>query len=170
MNPEILFSETQRFKQWWLWLIMLGVDGLIFFGLFQQVTLGKPFGDHPATNTELIVIAVFMLLITGSFYMLKLETEIRKDGIYVRFFPFHFSNRFYPLENISKSFVRQYNPILEYGGWGVRFGFAGKGKAFNVSGNQGLQLEFTDQKKLLIGTNKPEELENLLMQIRHLNK
>lgn len=170
MNPEVVFSETQRFKQWWLWMILIGLDGLILFGIYQQMILGKPFGDNPGSDGELIMIAGLMALITVAFYSVKLETEIKKDGIYVRFFPFHFSFRFYPWENISKSFVRQYNPILEYGGWGVRFGFAGKGKAFNVSGNKGLQLEFNDHKKLLIGTDKPEELENTLMGIRHLKQ
>jgi hypothetical protein len=44
-------------------------------------------------------------------------------------------------------------------------GLMGKGKAFNVSGNKGLQLEFNDGRKLLIGTSKPEELEAFLLQL-----
>jgi hypothetical protein len=34
-----------------------------------------------------------------------------------------------------------------------------------VSGNNGLQIEFNNKRKLLIGTNKPEELEAALKTI-----
>jgi TATA-box binding protein (TBP) (component of TFIID and TFIIIB) len=42
------------------------------------------------------------------------------------------------------------------------------GKAYNVSGNQGVQLFFTNGKKLLIGTQKPEEITAILKQINQL--
>ncbi|MBC8644094.1 hypothetical protein H9W95_08645 [Flavobacterium lindanitolerans] len=71
---------------------------------------------------------------------------------------------------MTKSYVRQYAPIAEYGGWGLRYDFMGKGKALNVSGNKGLQLKFTDNKKLLIGTNKPDELTEILKKLGQLNQ
>jgi hypothetical protein len=64
--------------------------------------------------------------------------------------------------------VRRYNAIGEYGGWGVRLGLFGEGKVLSVSGDRGLQLQFLDDKKLLIGTNKPEELIKTLQQIGQL--
>jgi len=45
-------------------------------------------------------------------------------------------------------------------------GLFGKGRALNMSGNMGLQLELKDGKKLLIGTQKFEELEQLLQKIK----
>ena len=59
--------------------------------------------------------------------------------------------------------VRQYKPLSEYGGWGLRYGSSGK--AYNVSGNIGIQLHFKDGSTLLIGTNKKEEVEVVLKQI-----
>jgi hypothetical protein len=38
----------------------------------------------------------------------------------------------------------------------------GKNRAFNATGNIGLQLVFKDGKKLLIGTQKPAEIEAVL--------
>jgi len=38
------------------------------------------------------------------------------------------------------------------------------GKAYNVSGNRGVQLEFTDGKCLLIGSQKPEQLDSAITQ------
>ena len=66
---------------------------------------------------------------------------------------------------MSKCYVREYSPIAEYGGWGLRGGFFGKGSALNVSGNKGLQLELKNNKKILIGTNKPKELSETLSKI-----
>jgi TATA-box binding protein (TBP) (component of TFIID and TFIIIB) len=63
--------------------------------------------------------------------------------------------------------VREYAPLSEYGGWGLRYS-VNHGKAYNVSGNQGVQLFFTNGKKLLIGTQKPEEITAILKQINQL--
>jgi hypothetical protein len=57
--------------------------------------------------------------------------------------------------------VRKYSPIKEYGGWGFRYGFK-NGKAYNISGNMGLQLILKNGDRILIGTQKPEELETYL--------
>jgi hypothetical protein len=74
----------------------------------------------------------------------------------------------YSWDKIAKSFVRQYNPIIEYGGWGLRLGLFGKNRAYNISGKEGIQLVFHDHKKLLVGTNKPEEATNALKKAGHL--
>jgi len=162
VNNSILYSEQQKFKQWWLWIILLGINGLFVFGIFTQVVAGQPFGDKPMSDIGLLITAGLTFLFTVVFINLRLETVIKNDGIYVRFFPFHVKFKHYPWESISRSYVREYSPLMEYGGWGLRIGIFGKGMAFNVSGNKGLQLEFTNSKKLLIGTNKPEELTTAL--------
>jgi hypothetical protein len=97
---------------------------------------------------------------------MRLETKIDKEGIYVRLFPLHVNYKLFKWNEIEKAYIRKYNPILEFGGWGIRFGF--KGMAYNVSGNKGLQLEFKNGEKLLIGTNRAEELNNILTQINFL--
>ncbi len=168
MDNEILFTERQKFKQWWLWVILLAVNGLFIFGIFKQVIDRQQFGDKPMSDIGLLLTAGLTILLTILFVNFRLDTQIKKEGIYIRFFPFHLSFRHYTWDKISKAFVRQYNPIGEYGGWGLRVGLFGKGKAFNVSGNKGLQLEFSDNKRLLIGTNKPDELTETLKKIGQL--
>jgi hypothetical protein len=52
--------------------------------------------------------------------------------------------------------VITYSPLRDYGGWGIRYG--SKGKAYNVSGNRGVRLELSNGKRLLFGSQRPEEL------------
>jgi 4-amino-4-deoxy-L-arabinose transferase-like glycosyltransferase len=166
MNDEIVFSETQRFKQWWLWTILIAINVQFLYIILRQVIGGQPVGDNPMSNTGLIIVESITMLSTISFYFFRLETQISKEGIRVRFFPFHLSFKTFTWDEILKSYVRVYHPIREYGGWGVRLGLFGKGKAYNVSGIIGLQLQFNDDRKLLIGTNKAEELTEALKKLR----
>jgi hypothetical protein len=170
MDNEILFTEKQRFKQWWLWIILIGINVLFLFGVFKQVIIGHQFGNKPMSNTGLIIVTLLTMLFTLLFLNFRLETKIKKDGIYVRFFPFHFKFKHFTWDVLTKIYVRQYAALTEYGGWGLRFGLFGKGTAYNVSGNKGLQLEFNNNKKLLIGTNKPDELTETLNKIGQLKQ
>ncbi|KIC94356.1 hypothetical protein [Flavihumibacter solisilvae] len=159
MENEIIFTERQQFRQWWLWLILLGVNFLCLFNIYNR--------QIPPGKSGLFIAIILTLLLVIFFYILRLETIIKKDGIYVRFFPFHLEFRHYSWYELSKTYVRKYSPLLEYGGWGIRIGIFGKGKAYNVSGNQGLQLEFNNERRLLIGTSNPEELKTALVQSGH---
>ncbi|MBS1759675.1 MAG: hypothetical protein JST23_06060 [Bacteroidetes bacterium] len=168
MESEILFSERQRFKQWWIWLLILCINGLFLFGVFKQIINGQPFGDKPMSNSGLLFATSITLLCSLLFLSIRLDSQIRSDGVYVRYFPFRLKLKKYTWSEISQCYVRQYSPIAEYGGWGYRIGLFGKGRALNVSGNKGLQLEFTNGKKLLIGTNKPEEITEVLRKIKQV--
>ena len=164
MNKTLLFSETQKFRQWWVWVLLIGLNGIILYGIYHQLLLDQQFGDKPMSDFGLIITGIFILLFSVLFHFFKLETLVKEDGIYVRFFPLHKSFRFYSWDKISDFYIRQYSPIGEYGGWGLR-GF-GKNRALNVAGNIGLQLEFKDGKKLLIGTNNSLELNKTILKIK----
>ena len=170
MDNKILFTERQKFNQWWLWLILLGVNMLFLFGVFKQVIGGQQFGNKSMSDTGLIIATGLTILLTLLFVNFRLDTQIKKDGIYVRFFPFHVKFKRYTWDSLTKSYVRQYSAITEYGGWGLKLGLFGKGTAYNVSGDKGLQLEFTTNKKLLIGTNKADEITETLNKIGQLKQ
>jgi len=165
MAQEWLFRETQKFHQWWVWLVILGINGLFAFAWYQQIIHGEAFGDNPMTNAELWVDIILCAIVTFFFVGLRLQTGIREDGIYIRFFPFHLKYVFYPWATIQECYIRKYNPLAEYGGWGLRYGWLKNGMAFNVSGNMGLQLVQNNGKKRLIGTLRANEIESILTQI-----
>jgi len=167
MKREILFWEKQGFRQIWLMLILLGINVLIWFGIVHQIFLEHPLGDKPMSDAGLIVAAVLAGLFTLWFLTFKLETVIKEDGIYARFRPFSRKFRYYPWAVMKECYVRQYQPIREYGGWGVR-GLSVKNSAWNVSGNMGIQIITTNGSRMLIGTSKPDAAIAILQQLGRL--
>jgi len=162
------FEETQRFKQVWIWITIIFVGlipiGIFGIGLYQQVIRRHPFGNHPMSDNGLIisfflivVLFLFLLLLFGS---LRLITVINETGISFRFFPFHLKYHLIHWDEIEKYEVVKYNPIRDYGGWGIRCGK--KGKAYNVSGDKGLELILKNGKRLLIGTQMEKEMKDYL--------
>lgn len=164
MNEEILFTETQRFRQVWLWVILIAANLISIFGAFRQMSNGLPL-LNPLTGGRLTTIVV-LLLVTGLIFMIRMDTTIKSDGLYMRFYPFNLQMKRYSWHSISQAFVRKYNPILEYGGWGIRLGSFGNGAAFNISGNKGIQLVFKNGDRALIGTQKPDEATIALAQLK----
>lgn len=151
MQNKVMFQEKQGFTQWWLYLILCLPLSFLIYEFFAKTI------QWPAVWIELIII----ICIIGFVFSIQLKTVISENGICVKFFPFLFKERLIHWNEIKTCEVRQYHPIREYGGWGWRYSFK-NGKAYNTKGNFGLQLVFDNDKKLLIGTQKPEELKQVL--------
>lgn len=117
------------------------------------------------TQWWLLLIIVIVTVVLLSIFIMRLDTQIKSDGIYVRFFPIHRSYRYYPWAVLKSAYIREYAPVSEYGGWGIKG--TSHDRALNISGKMGLQLELTNGKKLLIGTRRPEEIKQILDQIQH---
>ncbi|KUJ50146.1 hypothetical protein [Chryseobacterium sp. JAH] len=157
-NPE--FYEIQHFRQWWLWLIIVFVLGFSVYNAIEN--------EESFSTAELIITLAVPFLICLLFFIIKLETKIDALGIRVRLFPFHFQFKYFPWKSIEKAYIRVYSPLMDYGGWGLRLGFLGRGKAYTVSGDLGLQLVFKDGKKLLIGTQKSVEIKKFIAEIQKI--
>ena len=95
MAEKILFSEKQRFTQWWLWLILLAVSAMPLFGLFHELRSETPF-TNPETNTGLLLSLIVVFPILALFIFMKLETQIAGHGIYVKLFPLHLKFLYFP--------------------------------------------------------------------------
>ncbi len=155
-----VFNETQRFNQWWIQLINIGLLAFLLFSFYNWYIAGESTGNVTSTDTiGQVVVIVSIIPVLLLLYSIKLKTSIDEIGIHYKFTPFHFSRKTIRWNEIEKCFVRTYNPIKEYGGWGYRTSFGKKkGSAFNVKGNLGIQLELKSGKKLLIGTQKEIEV------------
>ena len=176
-SGHYLFHEEQNFRQNWIiglsMVTMAVVIILEIYGMYQQLYLGKPWGDHPTTDKELLItsiaIIIFLCLLILLFLTLTLVTEVRDTGIYYKF-PV-FINRMHEIkkEEIDHYFVGKYHPILDYGGWGIRIQ-PWKGKAFNVKGRQGVKLYLKNGKTILFGTQDPDGLKRAMGKLMNLSK
>lgn len=160
---KILFREEQQFREWWWIVLILGITiPLIVFSiyaLYQQTVRGIPVGDNPAPNFVSIIMLLGSIILIWFYFSLKLEVWIDQEGIHYRFFPLIAKNKLISKEEIQRFEIRKYNPILDYGGWGTKGSYLSKkGKAFNVSGDIGLQLYLTNGKKVLFGTQRSQAM------------
>ena len=168
MKANVYFKEKQRFMFGYmpLFLIMLICTCIFLYGVIKQVIFGLPFGTKPASDTALLFCFGLCSLLTLPFVIIRLETRIMEDGVYVKFFPFHLVYKRYTWTEISKLYVKQYEPI--------HFGIGGylgvSRNRYRVSGTMGLQLEFVSGGRLLIGTNNPKDLAETLKLIGQLKK
>lgn len=149
----MIFNEKQRFSQWWLWLLLL----LVISNLVREFLNGTV-----EEKQALFFSALTLTLTSVLFAIMKLETSIDNNGISVRFFPFHLKKKHFNWDQLESCSIRTYKPVIEYGGWGIRKTFSGKGTAYNVKGKVGLQLVFKNGDRLLIGTQKAEKLNEVL--------
>jgi len=159
-QKDLIFREVQTFGSTlrWLLVVLMGLSVAIFaIALWETITNPKTTNTFVSTLLSMIAMAI-PIAVTILFFILKLETEVRTDGLYVRFYPMHIRFRKFAGQDLAEHYPRTYKPIREYGGWGIKCSFTGKGKAYNVSGNQGVQLILTNGKKLLIGSQQPDDL------------
>jgi len=138
------FYEIQKVRAVWVWVIII----IALYAIILPVITGIL-----STLFNIILISIgfgFFWL----FYKMYLLTVIKEDGIQIKFFPF--TDFIIPFNKIKNYKIREYRPIIEYGGWGIRFNQSGK--AYSVSGKIGLQIELSNGKSILIGTQKPDAL------------
>ncbi len=148
-----IFKETQAFRQWWIMLIAVITGSGLTLAMINQK--GKSGNLIP-----IILLLVLASLILVMIWRSKLKTRIDPSGIKTVFEPFGFTRKEFLWNDISKCYVRKYSAITEYGGWGIRG--LGKAKAYNVSGNMGIQIITKNNRKFLIGTQQPEQAEKAI--------
>ena len=147
MKP--LFTEKQRFNQWWLWLLLavsLAVPAILLF---------KEESEKSGGFSGLIIILSVIII----FVVLRMTTVVTKENIQLTYFPF--VNKTINLADIETMKVINYGFV---GGWGIRF-WTQYGTVYNVRGNKGLHIKFKNGKQLVIGTQKPQELQKIVEQL-----
>jgi len=151
----MLFEEQQKFNQWWVWLLLVGVSLIPAYGIVQQVILGQPFGDKPASDLLLILMFLLTVILMLGFYAVTLRTTVTSDYVEIRFAPF-FTKR-WTWDEVKTA------QIVDYGfvGYGVRVGTK-YGTVYNVRGREGLYLGLKSGKKVCIGTQQADQLRTVI--------
>lgn len=152
----VVFNDIMYFRK--SNLVLAVIFSLLMSLMVVGVTLFA--ANSPADFWVVVGIVILLLAILFLFLIAKLELTVNKAGVYYRWFPWHRSWQFIAWETISSAYVRKYNALSEYGGWGIKG--TRKNRAFNISGKYGLQLVLIEGRKILIETSKPEELQKVI--------
>ncbi|HEV2009517.1 MAG TPA: hypothetical protein VGS17_00630 [Candidatus Limnocylindria bacterium] len=138
------FHEEQRFRDSWLWLIVL-----IPFVVALSAMLATP-RTPSGVVVLVIVVAVGVALLIG---LARLETTVTSDAVVVTF------HGLWPTRRIKLDDIAEYAPMhygmWDSGGWGIHFGLAGL--TYNVSGNEGVHFRLKRGGRVLVGTQRPAE-------------
>jgi hypothetical protein len=160
VSEPSLFHEEQQCRQGWVWLIVLAVAGLTWWTFIRQVVLGHPIGEEPLPDW----VAWLVLLIIGVglpllFLRLRLIVDVTAEQVVIRFSPL--SRRVIPIADIEAANARTYDPIKEYGGWGIK-GWSRRSMAYNMSGNRGVELTLRDGRRVMLGSQRADELAQVI--------
>ena len=155
------YTEVQRFGQMWLWVFLAFTTLPIAAGsaalLISHFVFGATWPGMSDTEAAVAsVVGIGLPLVTWTLlYFLTLITHVTSDGVKIRFFPVY--SRSIAFEEIEAQEAVTYNPVYEYGGWGIRRSKK-NGMAYNVSGNRGVRLKLKDGRRVLIGSADAERL------------
>lgn len=155
-----VYSEKQYFDQWWIKLVLYAGAGFCVYACIQQLLYKIPFGDHPVSDIGLILITLGFAIFYAFFRYLRFEYSLSVEGLTYRFRPIHGSTRQIKAHEIEWMGIEKYRPLLEYGGWGIRYGR--KGLAMTTSGNIGLRVTLKSGKSILLGVLDQEALSAFL--------
>jgi hypothetical protein len=139
------FHEEQSFRQWWLW-------ALFAIAVLPAFLIATVRGPAPV----LLIAPVIVLGVGALLALARLVVDVDGEEITVAFH-FLWPKRRIPISQVRRATVTKYRPFIDYGGYGVRLGF--RGWAFNVSGDEGVVVETDDGSRLMIGSQRPTELE-----------
>lgn len=149
---KVIFQETQRFRQIWIWALILGISGFSISSLFLLED------KAPLSFVDLAFPIGMILLLNVLFLTFTLSTRIEADSLSYRFFPFT-RWRTFRFEEIEALHLIEYNGLWEYGGWGIKWN--GDTWSYTTGGKWGIIIKTTN-KKFLLGTQKPEEVREVI--------
>ncbi len=152
---NIKFKEKQKFTQWWIWMILIGLSIIPIYGIYEQLIKGNPVGNKPVSDAGMIILSIFIFGFIYFNWYITLITEINDNGIKMRFVPFL-------KKNIKWNELKSMK-IVNYGfvGYGIRLG-SKYGTVYNINGNKGLAIELKNGKKFVIGTQNETKLNSTL--------
>lgn len=154
MNP---FKSVQKCKQPFMWLIILGVAVFIWYTTYQQIILGNQAGSNPASDPVLIIIwLVIGIGFPLALFNMKLIIKMDSEQFSYRLFPLHLRMHSYRMDDIEKMETVFIRPVLDFGGWGIRWGR--KGKGYIISGRKAVKVYLKAGRPIYFSSDEPEKI------------
>ena len=162
--PRLLFAESQRLTLWWAWLLVMAAAALAWWSWLSSEALAAT-NLMPGLSRALlgVLYVVSGILLPLFLVLLRLETRFTERELIVRWWPVW--GRRIPLDRIGRHGAVRYRPFRDYGGFGLRFS-PRFGWAWNASGNRGVKLQVAGGRPVLVGSQRPDDLEAVLVGAR----
>jgi hypothetical protein len=161
LTNNIIFEETQGATRKSVIDFLKILTGLLLAAFVFNLIYQK--GTFTGVTGALcigFIVSALGIVVTNT----KMVTQIRDDGIYVRFPPFQNGYQKFLWKDIRQVYIRRYNAVNEYMGWGIKTGPMGKG--YTVAGEMGIQIVLKNNYKILIGTQQSEKVDAILKGMR----
>jgi len=144
------YHEEQHFHGALMGLLLVAMVFVVVITVLSVVFA------RPGDALLLAIAPVVVVLVASLISLSHLDVDVTDQGVSIAF-RYLWPTRRIGFAEIVGLEVRRYNPLLEYGGWGVRLGPRGWG--YMTSGNEGVQLRLRKGLPVLIGSKHPPELE-----------
>lgn len=162
MKEGIQFKETQKFTQWWLWLIILAPIFLISLNIISNILYvfgGYRSDDSGNLSISLIsggislvqIIFILLYLLTILFFALSKLTVVVSDNE-IRIQHLIFFMKLIHLTDVVNKNITNYDFV----GYGIRK-TKKYGTVYNVKGKEGVSISLKNGEKYLIGSQKAEQ-------------
>ena len=154
-KEPILFTEVQALRQWHVRVVLAFPPAAVLFITCRQIVWHKPWGSPPPSNGSLIFLCVLLVAVYFRLVTVKLVTELRRGEVAVGLRGL-WKRRRIPLDQVQKAEAVTYDPVAEFGGYGIRS--SQRGKAYIARGSAGVELLLKNGNRVLIGSQVAEEL------------
>ena len=155
--PSAIYREEQRFG-WWVYALLAIIMALAWAMYEGRGPIGQGFaGRHHRTLVFGVAAGLVLPVVLVVVGVLRMTTLVTPTDVRVWFGFIPTYRRSIAIGSIARVEVVQYRPIVDYGGWGIRHGKDNE-RVLNARGNRGVRLHMVDGSKILIGSQRPEEL------------
>ena len=171
MSPPdgtLLYEEKQGFGRL---LKIVALILAVWILTYAIIIISKHGGRQPdispsqAFMLAMVPLPMIIFLTTFPFMArhIRIETQVRSGGLYVRLRPFFW--RHVPRQDLRIRKVVTFRPIRDFVGYGWHRNWWTKTTYYNASGNRGVRIDLPNGGHLLIGSQTPEQLNEAIAQM-----
>jgi hypothetical protein len=166
MQPT--FQEVQ-YAEAWVGVLLAFIGAVVPAGIVAMVWfLAKRASWKVRLLASVSVVVMFVAPCAAiPLFFGKMTTEVTASEVRVRFGWLPSYSESIPVAEILAIQAVQYDPVGEYGGWGIR-GRGPANRALNQRGDLGVRLVLGTSQGLLIGSQQPEALAGAIAQVRQI--
>jgi hypothetical protein len=141
-RPFVYWSSQ---NPWWVTVLTIVLPiVLLSTGIYTWLTTGW-------AGLVLVLVGLLMAILYGG-----MRTVVTREDITIRFGLPGFRVLYLRTGDIQKVELREFSPLRDFGGYGIRFN--GEMTAYYMQGSRGVKVTTRTGKRYLLGSDHPEQL------------